>query len=167
MKKLILLIAVVSAGFSTSFAQNSPIRIGANVTYATENLNIGVGGNGVFSITEKIEIAAAYTHFFGEKVITHSADFKYNYNILDVDGRYIFVDASDLKFYGTTGLGVLWSKAEIKNIKSTSENNFGFNIGAGMSYPVFGNFVLNPEAKFTLVNDNTIFRIGIALQYNF
>ncbi len=174
MKKLFLVVAMVAIGFGSAFAQ-SPIRVGGTLAYGTEDLNLGFGVNGVYTLNENIDIAASFTHFLGKSetipgvsmlgISTPETKISSNASILDLDGRYNFTEVADFKIYGAAGVALTFGSAEINNVKST-DTSVGFNLGAGASYSLTDNLVLNPELKYT-IGDGSFFRAGISVQYNF
>ncbi len=166
MKKLFLVVAMVAIGFGSAFAQ-SPIRVGGTLAYGTEDLNLGFGVNGVYTLNENIDIAASFTHFLGKTYTTPEiktgfltipgTEYSTKVSILDLDGRYNFTEVADFKIYGAAGAAFSFSDAD---------TSVGFNLGAGASYSLTDNLVLNPELKYT-IRDGSFFRAGISVQYNF
>ncbi|MFV0554031.1 MAG: outer membrane beta-barrel protein [Mangrovibacterium sp.] len=175
MKKLFLIAALAVATLGSAFAQG-PFKAGANLTYGTDNLNLGLGINGAYSITEQIEIAAAFSHFFGtsESIPGTSVpgvgtvggyDLSSSYNVLDVDARYYFAEAGAFNIYGAAGFAMNMFTSKAGDNKTTG-NTSGLNLGIGAKYELNDALSLVPEVKYTL-NDGSFMRIGVSVLYNF
>ncbi|WP_291855406.1 outer membrane beta-barrel protein [Marinilabilia sp.] len=179
MKKLLLLsLSVLLCGslFAQSF-DSSKLRAGGGFFYASEIQNVGLTLNGVYEIDEIWEGSLGFTHIFEKDYVS--------WNILDLDGHYIFHEESDdLNIYGLAGLSFTFWKINVPSETVTEtvpylgevtmdvpgyEDNgseIGLNLGVGANYRVADNLNLAPELRYTII-DGSYFRIGATLQYMF
>ncbi|WP_010662763.1 outer membrane beta-barrel protein [Marinilabilia salmonicolor] len=171
MKKLFLLsLSVLLCGslFAQSF-DSSKLRAGAGFFYTSEIQNMGLTLNGVYEIDETWEGSLGFTHVFEKDNL--------NWNMLDLDGHYIFHEESDdLNIYGLAGLSFTFWKVTIPAMDlgmfgSTDEqeetgSEIGLNLGIGANYRIADNLNLAPELRYTII-DGSYFRLGATLQYMF
>ncbi|MCK5814999.1 MAG: hypothetical protein KAH07_03545 [Flavobacteriaceae bacterium] len=171
MKKVFFLTLTVFLSIN-SFSQSFDIanlRAGGGVYYASEIGNIGIGLNGAYEITEKYEVAIAFTHIFEKDYM--------KWNMLDFDGHYNFYQHDEkLNVYGLAGLAVTFWKFTIPAMDygygytspemTGKDTSIGLNLGVGANYKLTDNLNLAPEMRFTVM-DGSYFRIGVAVQYMF
>lgn len=169
-KNIILILALVLSAnvFAQQFDQSN-LRAGAGLVFATEIGNIGISFNGTYAFTEEWEGSLSFTHIFEKDYV--------RYNILDFDAHYVFYQHDDnLNIYGLAGLGFTFWKVTIPPMDfgygmSTPEmtdngTELGLNLGVGANYKLTENLNLAPELRYTIM-DGSYLRIGARLQYMF
>ncbi|MDD2962733.1 MAG: Ail/Lom family outer membrane beta-barrel protein [Bacteroidales bacterium] len=169
-----LLTATLAAAFMMmiaipAMAQQGEMKLGGLVAYGSEVKQPGFGVKFNYGITDQIRLAPAFTYFLPKKeeisLYTYSAEYKYNFWLLDVDGNYLFLN-DGFELYGIAGLnvtGISFSSTisgdlpmyksddlDLDMDESASDTNFGLNIGAGIQYPVSDNMFILGEAKYVL-----------------
>lgn len=158
MKRIILSIVAVLFAAST-FAQIENLKVGGGLTYGTEVSAIGLNINGVYTITDEIDGAITFTHFF-EDLPT--------WNVLDLEGHYTFTEVGDgIGIYGLAGFGITFWSVDLGIFGKTTGSSTGVNLGAGAKIGINDNLSIAPEAKFTIGSDYNYFRLGAAVLYSF
>lgn len=164
MKKTIfaLIVLLVSASVSLQ-AQESKIRAGAGLVYATDINNLGLALKGVYTFTPEWEGAFGFTHILKKDYVS--------YNIVDLDAHYVFAQTSDeMSFYGLAGLALNFWKVDFGDNEwfggSATGSDAGLNLGVGMNYLLSSNLRLVPELRFTVL-DGSFARLGATVQYSF
>ncbi len=160
---VITLITLLSA--TKTQAQDSKILVGGGLAYATDISSVGFQAKGVYAINSQLEVAASFTYFLPKKAIW--ADIKW-YSF-DIDGHYVFSSKDQLTFYGLAGINILMVSIpgyEYGGYKtpSTSDSNFGFNIGAGTRYGLSDSLSLVGEAKYAIASGG-YFQIGAGVLF--
>jgi opacity protein-like surface antigen len=170
MKKVLLaflVIAFSANGFSQGF-DKSKLRVGGGLSYASEISNVGLSVNGVYYIGNPFEASLAFTHFFKKNYTS--------WNVLDLDGHYIFHESDVINVYGLAGLGFNFWNVTVPAMElgwgistpemSESGTDIGLNLGVGMNYAISETLNLMPELRYTIA-DGGFFRIGATVQYCF
>ena len=162
MKKLfIVIIAILLVGsFQETKAQ---FTVGAGLGYATDISSLGISANVGYEIDETWEATGSYTHFLEKDYVKWSAvDFNANYNISEIENLG--------KFYAIGGLNITTVKIDIPGLSeflgssSTSESNFGVNIGAGLKMDLSEKMILAPEMTYS-ISSGSYLRIGAKLMF--
>jgi len=162
MKKLfIVIIAILFVGsFQETKAQ---FTVGAGLGYATDISSLGISANVGYEIDETWEATGSYTHFLEKDYVKWSAvDFNANYNISEIENLG--------KFYAIGGLNITTVKIDIPGLSeflgssSTSESNFGVNIGAGLKVDLSEKMILAPEMTYS-ISSGSYLRIGAKLMF--
>ena len=162
MKKLfIVIIAILFVGsFQETKAQ---FTVGAGLGYATDISSLGISANVGYEIDETWEATGSYTHFLEKDYVKWSAvDFNANYNISEIENLG--------KFYAIGGLNITTVKIDIPGLSeflgssSTSESNFGVNIGAGLKMDLSEKMILAPEMTYS-ISSGSYLRIGAKLMF--
>jgi len=162
MKKFfIVIIAILFVGsFQETKAQFS---VGAGLGYATDISSLGISANVGYEIDETWEATGSYTHFLEKDYVKWSAvDFNANYNISEIENLG--------KFYAIGGLNITTVKIDIPGLSeflgssSTSESNFGVNIGAGLKMDLSEKMILAPEMTYS-ISSGSYLRIGAKLMF--
>lgn len=164
MKKLsVILTAIILSAFFSGNLSAQDFSLGAGVNYATGLNGVGISINGNYAINKNIQIAPVFIHYFENDGLT--------WNVLDVDGHYKFVVDSAIDVYGIAGLGITFTSFTIDfgpylgGEQSTSDSNFGFNLGLGASKNL-GSVDIFAEAKYTINSDGYL-KIGVGVLYRF
>lgn len=98
-----------------------------------------------------------------------------SWNVLDLDGHYVFYQQDKFNVYGLSGLSFTFWKVTIPGMSAygvtipsstTTGSDIGLNLGVGANYPLTTNLNIAPEMRFTII-DGSYFRIGATLQYKF
>jgi len=186
MKKNVLLAIALLAfiGQSNVWAQEKgQIRAGVGLTMGTESaisdtgeskLGFGIVIGGDYFVTDAISIAPSYSFFFkssvdaggGQEVSIKASSF-------DVDGKYYFVK-SGVNIYGLAGLSFGFAKATATidfgagpTEISVSENQIGFNLGAGLDYYLSDKVYLNGQVKYTISGlEQLAINLGVGFNLN-
>lgn len=165
MKKTIFTLIVLLLSASVSLqAQESKIRAGAGLVYATDINNLGLALKGVYAITPEWEGAFGFTHILKKDYVS--------YNIVDLDAHYVFAQTSDeMSFYGLAGLALNFWKVDFGDLGwglggTATGSDAGLNLGVGMNYLLSSNLRLVPEVRFTVL-DGSFARLGATVQYSF
>ena len=162
MKKLfVVIIAILLVGsFQETKAQ---FTVGAGLGYATDISSLGISANVGYEIDETWEATGSYTHFLEKDYVKWSAvDFNANYNISEIENLG--------KFYAIGGINITTVKLDIPGLSeflgssSTSESNFGVNIGAGLKVDLSEKMILAPEMTYS-ISSGSYLRIGAKLMY--
>ena len=160
MKKLfVVIIAVLLAGtFQEAKAQ---FTVGAGLGYATDISSLGISANVGYEINETWEATGSYTHFFEKDYVKWSAiDFNANYNISEIENLG--------KLYAIGGINITTVKLDIPGFNevfgSSSESNFGVNIGAGLKVDLSEKMILAPEMTYS-ISSGSYLRIGAKLMF--
>lgn len=145
------------------FAQSSDdsnFRLGIGSAYVSEVESSSLSIKGIYEITEKWEVALAYSHVFENVGLS--------WNIIDLDGHFIFYDNDKkINVYALAGFALnFWSRETLLNQETRTGSYMGMNIGAGMNIGIGKHFYLTPEIRGTLF-DLSYTRIGVTLQYMF
>jgi opacity protein-like surface antigen len=166
MKKQLLFVALVLLAASQLSAQSDIKRIGGLLAYGTNNLSIGFGAVGEFSVAEKITIAPNFTYFLGKSVDTGlGTSFSYTAWALGADARYYFTSEESLSIYGLAGLA--YNNITVPSISffgqtssSSSSGKIGLDFGAGA---VFGAGNLSPfaELKYNTAFESLVIGAGV------
>jgi hypothetical protein len=165
MKKQLLFVALVLLAASQLSAQSDIKRIGGLLAYGTNNLSIGFGAIGEFSVAEKITIAPNFTYFLGKSEDFGGVTFSYKAWALGADARYYFTSEESLSIYGLAGLA--YNNITVPGISffgqtssSTSSGKLGLDFGAGA---VFGAGNLSPfgELKYNTAFESLVISAGV------
>jgi hypothetical protein len=163
MKKLMT--GLFIATFVLLFTENTQaqnITAGGGLVYATDINNFGISLNGTYKYNDKIEIAPVFTYFFEKDYVS--------WKELFVDAHYKFMKKEGFDIYAIAGLGITivtinWPDSWFGPGQSTSDSNFGLNIGAGAKKN-FGAFDAFAEAKYNL-SSSSHFSINAGVLYKF
>lgn len=169
MKQFTLFLAIMAFNISAhaQSAENSKIRAGAGLVYATDINNLGLALKGVYAFTPEWEGAFGFTHIFKKDYVS--------YNVVDLDAHYIFSQSGDqMSFFAIAGLAINMWKFDYPDEwgwgafggGSASGSDIGLNLGAGMNYFLSSHLRLVPEVRFTMV-EGSYARIGATAQYSF
>ncbi len=151
MKKTTILLAFTLAlllSVSTTFAQS---RVGGGLAYGTEVESLGIGINGEFSATDKINIAPSFIYYFGDDNVSW---WEVNGNI-----NYIFSESS-ATVYGITGLNLTGITVDLGPFGDASDTEVGLNIGIGSNFDTGGSIMPFAEAKYVLGNADQLSLFG-------
>lgn len=146
-------------------AQDSKVLAGVAAVYGSEIGSLGVSAKGVYLINDQWEAAASFTYFLPKKTF----GFDLNWYSFDVDAHYVFSLKEEVTFYGLGGLNALMVSTSGFNIEgfsapSSSQTNFGLNLGAGTRYGLSKSMTLVGEAKYTIASGG-FFQIGAGILF--
>ena len=130
--KNLFFLAILSCSISSLSAQ----KIGPGVAIQLDGGNFGLGAQGLFSITDDIDIAPAVTYYFTENVAQVSTSII----IVEADGHYNFGISDNLTLHPLVGLSYLSVSANVGGFK-VSTGTFALNLGGGV--------ILNKEEKLS------------------
>ncbi len=138
-QKTLFVLTVALLTFSASYAQEkSPLKLAAGLNYGTDIEELGSNVGVEFGLTSKIDLAPNFTYFFTPSGLTAYS--------INADGKYNFTE-SDTKFYGLLGLSVAVVSIDFAGI-SISDNEFGINIGAGVTHALSSKIGLNGQLRY-------------------
>lgn len=162
MRKLfIVIIAILFIGtFQETKAQ---FTVGAGLGYATDISSLGISANVGYEIDETWAATGSYTHFLEKDYYKWSAiDFNANYKLSEIENLG--------KFYAIGGINITTVKLDLPGLpgflgsSSTSESNFGVNIGAGLKVDLSEKMILAPEMTYS-ISSGSYLRIGAKLMF--
>ncbi len=116
---------------------------------------IGINGNGFYSITDEIRAGLGVSLFFGDFAPTQ----------INIDAHYLFINEGGLGVYGLAGLGYWRWTFDLGGFGSISTTTSGLNLGGGVDYDL-GNFLLFGEAKLNTIG-GTPFNITGGIRVRF
>jgi hypothetical protein len=143
--------------FSASISYSQFTHVGVAAGYGSEIKEAGFGAYGIFSVNEQIKIIPNAMYFLPHNVTTDDGTQKYSWWTLNVDGDYIIVNKSVVRFYGIMGLTFISLTGEQDEVISGQPfedkmtlQKLGLNIGAGVRFPVSQYIAPFAEVKYTL-----------------
>ena len=145
--------AIASAPAVASAQSYNPFQIGASAGLAVPAGNLGDAANLGYSVAVILGYSPAAFPFglrfegaYNEFGLKGSGGGKAD--ISSATGNAVFnLPMSGLAVYGIGGAGLYHTGASVAGA-SGSENNFGFNIGAGLKFPLSRSFDTFVEARF-------------------
>ncbi len=167
---LILITVLLISGLffsKNSTAQDSQIMAGAGLGYTSDINSFGLSVNGLYLVNDTWEAGARFTYLFENDFV--------QWNMLDLDGHYVFMNDDTKTLYALAGLnftfwnydfetpeyGSLWAP-----LVETGGTETGLNLGAGGRYALTDQLYLNGELKYTLGNFDFL-SIGAGIMYRF
>lgn len=172
--KGILLIVLLMATVSTSYAQSGDIDLGVGLLFGSGvtgidpvDNDLGIKVDGVYTINEDFRAVAGFGFYFPHE----EGGFKQTIWELNFNGNYLFTSEDDLNFYGLAGINItgISFDQEQQNFNgmtfggSSSSTEFGLNVGAGVEYDL--DFAgLFGELKYVL-SDADQLAIGAGLRF--
>lgn len=156
MKKFICLIVLLTVSVGV-FAQKGDFSVLGNLGYQTDFKRVMIGAQGRYNLTNHVRLAPDLMFFFPK-------DKQTGFDV-NVNAHYVFdLSADHLSLYPLAGFNLqnnFQGKRTIKGedgevtLDSHSSTNFGFNVGAGMTYNVSTRYFLNVEFKYVFNSDNS------------
>ena len=154
-KQKLVLAAIFLFFASLSYSQFTHVGVAAG--YGTEIKEPGFGAYGIFSVNEEIKIVPNVMYYLPHKVTTDDGTRKFSWWTISVDGDYIIVNQGMLRFYGIMGLtfmSITGEQDEVINGQPFEDKltmqKLGFNIGAGIRFPLSEYIAPFAEVKYTL-----------------
>lgn len=147
MKKYLVLLVLLCACISTSYAQKGESALGVNLNYGNDT-NLGLGLKYRYSFTDNWRIEPAFNYYF-----------KHDYASmwdLGANVHYLFPVAPQVSIYPLGGLSYLHATAHLADLgegwNNISDGKIGVNLGAGVDFKVAPNVKLNLELKYQIVD---------------
>lgn len=162
MKKVLFGIVLFALSLG-SYAQTGSKAIMPKLGYQTEYKRFGLGVEGRYFLTNNIRIAPGVTLLFPKDRVTGldvDINVHYVYSVPGTNGLALY------PFVGGAMLNNRWS-SNVDGMKSISNTDFGFNIGAGAQYDIINNGYLNFEFKYTFTegDDPAYFMFGYGIRF--
>lgn len=155
MKKILFTFAMLLVGM-TSFAQQGATWVGANFSYGlhSDYKNFGVGAKVQYEFVNNWRAEVSGDYFFKKDYLSM---WDANLNV------HYLIHAGSLTIYPLAGFTLLGETLKIGGY-SNSDSDFGFNIGAGLEYPISDGIKLNLEGKYQYVKDwdRPVISLGVA-----
>ena len=155
MKKFLFLACMMLMSMA-AFAQQGSTFVGANVNYGMHSdfKNFGVGAKVQYEFVDNLRAEASGNYFFKKDYCTM---WDVNLNL-----HYVF-HAGEWGIYPLAGVTLLGTKVEVMGV-SASDSDFGFNLGAGVEYPLTDAIKINFEGKYQIVKDwdRPVLSLGVA-----
>lgn len=161
MKKFILLLLLLTAGFSYASAQTQRgvSSLGFNVGYAFDTNNATLGVDYRYCLTDAVRLNPSLTHFVKND--------GWNAWAIDMNVHYV-VQVTDLfGFYPLAGLDLSFWRCGLGNGLSLNETRFGANIGLGGEVYASNNITVGMEVKYNIVKDIDQALMAFRVGYNF
>jgi len=150
--------AALALSSSESFAQGQT-RIGGQLAFGTNDLGLGFGARGEFSITDNISIVPKFTYYLGTNTDTGFGDIGVSAWALDADAHYYFT-TDGTNFYGLAGLAYNTLTVSVPFLGSISDSEIGLNIGAGASFTA-GNLFPFVEVRYNTALEAVLISAGV------
>lgn len=187
MKRLTLVVLAVCMACGFAFAQQGEKAVGINLGYGSGDFHkaFKIGAEFKYNVTDAIRIAPGFDYFFksnGVGLWGINANAHYLFDIKSVNGLKVYPLAG-ISLLGSlisdeaTGIeGVDWDDIHpgigdyvdgAMEEATKNQTKFGFNIGAGIQYPVMENIDLGFEIKYQFVSDFDQIVFGISAAYKF
>lgn len=169
MKRNFLKLFIATILFSSLFTLNTnaqEIKLGGGLVIGTDRPPLGLqfkGTYGMDMVLENLSGSLEFAIFFP----TTQGGYDYSRWSVDVDGNYIFWNASGFDFYGIAGLNIThFSKeANVAWLSDTKGTKPGLNAGAGVNYRFSSNLSAFSEVKYILSNfDQAAFNFGVLFE---
>jgi opacity protein-like surface antigen len=163
MKKITTSIFLVLFSVLAVQSAQAQFKAGVGLMYGSEVEQLGIRVDGVYTINEQFRGVADFGYYFPEDMNGGSI----NYWELNINGNYMFFSDPDqgLNAYALAGLNFFNASVEIDGFGSSSSNETGLNLGAGLEYNL--DFAeLFAEAKF-VISDADQLNIGAGLRFPF
>lgn len=161
MKKLVLLLAFIVVGITTSFAQRTGDSfLGLNLNYASET-SFGIGTRYQYNLTNNFRVEPEFNYYF-----------KHDYcSFWDLGANisYLIPIASDLTVYPLAGIGYMHGKLQSTGgeVNEYSDDTFQAKLGAGVEFQLLPTTKLIIEPKYQFNNFKNQFIITAAIAYCF
>ncbi len=148
-------------------AQDSPLKVGGGLTYASDISTAGLFIKGNYTITNQWEAAADFNYFFPKN---YGFGVKFNWMALNFNAHYIFHEQEPMTFYGIGGLNILMIHIPSyttlgAKVGSTTDSNIGLNLGAGGRYKINDKLSGLGEVKFVVGNASYL-QLNVGILYN-
>lgn len=125
--------------------------------YQTDYERFGLGVEGRYNITDNIRLAPDVTFYFPNNHLT-GLD-------INVNAHYVFNIQDNLSVYPLAGIGMVNNRFSYKG-ESIGHTDFGFNLGAGVSYDISGNSFVNFDFKYSFQDvDCASFMFGYGIKF--
>ncbi len=163
MKKYLFVLAVLLGGYSVS-AQGFGAAISGG--YLSEIDGFGGTADLIYSIDEKWSVASDVTYSVADSGPTRNkwfiVDLNAQYKVYDEayvlgGGEYLSMTLKS----GGLGAGSIGTEFE------TTNNEFGFNAGAGYRYKIIDNVSVFTEVKYVFVDPSGYFHARLGLHFDF
>jgi outer membrane protein X len=156
MKKLIVVLVIVIAGFGSAMAQKGRLAIGGQGNYLTDTELFGASFKLQYNLTKDFRLEGTADNYFKSDGISMWGA---NANI-----QYLIPLASKLTLYPVAGLGFTsWSVDGAED----DTNKVSVNLGAGLEVGLTNNLALNFETKYQIIDNYNQVVVGVGLMYKF
>lgn len=139
-----------------AFAQQGETAVGVNLNYGmhSDYKNFGLGAKVQYEFIDNVRAEAAFNYFFKKDNLSQWE--------VDLNVHYLF-PIGGVKIYPLAGLSLLNSKVSYKGF-SSSDSDFGLNLGGGVEFPIAEKLKANAEVKYQIVNDfdRPVISVGVA-----
>jgi hypothetical protein len=163
MKKSILALTVI---MFASLCASAQMNVGVGLAYGTEVEKPAIVVNGQYFVNDKVAIAPGLIFYFPEKVKTTSGGSTYtsksSFWEFNADVNYYFVE-STVRVYAIGGLNVSSAKGSYKGPGidvSSSNSEFGVNLGIGLDFKTAGKLTPFIQTKYTISDYDQLVLMG-------
>ncbi len=131
-------------------------RLGAFLAYGTEIENLGIGVNAEFPIAEKITLSPSFIYYLPKE------EFGVDLNWFEVNANanYYFFQENNIDLYALGGLNYSNIKVSFDDPMlgdlSSSDGEFGLNLGAGINLDIGSNITPFAELKYVLIDQSQL-----------
>lgn len=141
---IILFIGIMIWQPSATIAQDSKFTVGGGFNYSLNSDQVGYQIQSRFDVADRMQLAP--------KIGAYFQGFSSTFWILEMDLHYLFIQSSEIDFYGFTGpyltnLGI--------DFFSDTNTQFGFFLGSGVEY-YLNRFSIYGELKYGIGDVDSI-----------
>ncbi|MCK5169770.1 MAG: outer membrane beta-barrel protein [Bacteroidales bacterium] len=165
--KLIIITVLLSSVFTIK-SNAQEIKLGGGLIIGTDLPPLGLQFKGTYGMDMLLENLSGSLEF---AIFFPSSKNNYDHSrwSIDVDGNYIFWNASGFDFYAIAGLNIThYAKkytGALVNIPDDIGTKPGLNAGAGVNYKFSSNLSAFSEVKYVLSNfDQAAFNFGVLFE---
>ena len=163
--KLIIITVLLSSLFTIKLNAQE-IKLGGGLIIGTDLPPLGLQFKGTYGMDMLLEDLSGSLEF---AIFFPSSKNNYDHSrwSIDVDGNYIFWNASGFDFYAIAGLNITHYAKKASNplLSDTVGTKPGLNAGAGVNYKFSSNLSAFSEVKYVLSNfDQAAFNFGVLFE---
>lgn len=174
MKKILFTFALLLSILS-AFAQQGEKAIGAHLSFAGKNGQLGFGLKGQYFINDNFRLEGVFDNYFAKKNVGMwdiAANVHYVINIGDRYAIYPLLGFTIANWHTTIEHQDVQKAAdgkEILRVRETTDHTlrFGSNFGAGIEYGLNNNVRAYLEAKNQIVSSYSQWVFNLGLKYRF
>lgn len=130
MKKLLSALLFSLLSFAAVVTAEAQYSAGAGLIYGTEIEQLGIRGEGFYTINEDFRVGASLGYFFPDDFNIGSR----RWFDVNANANYFLYAEDEVSIYGLGGLNFAFLSINFDNFPNESETEVGLNLGAGVEY---------------------------------